>query len=330
MAILESDAAILPPSDDRVFKLLFTHPDAKPVLMDIISAVLDCKVLDVQVRNNELPPTDLEEKMERFDVNAVIDGGRQIDMEMQASSMEEKMSGEHINLRRKTIYYLSDLHSSQSSKGKAYDELARSYQVTFCSYTVFPQRTMFVNEFSMRTEDGYLFNDDIQVIFIELSKLNELLEKPVNEMTSLEMWSLFLRYADIPKYRYKVNEVIKAREVMGVATELLTTISQDERERAIFRSRRMYITDWESNIRTAELRGEERGIVIGEERGIVIGEERGITIGEERGIAIGEERGDIKLEERLKQIVAHMKQMGMPFDKIAIITGIPNEIINKM
>ena len=72
---------------------------------------------------------------------------------------------------------------------------------------------MFVNEFSMRTEDGYLFNDDIQVIFIELSKLNELLEKPVDQMTSLEMWSLFLRYADIPKYCYKVNEVIKAREV---------------------------------------------------------------------------------------------------------------------
>ena len=41
------------------------------------------------------------------------------------------------------------------------------------------------------------------------------------------------------------------------------SISKDERERAVFRSRRMYQTDLASNLATAE----DRGIEIGERRG---------------------------------------------------------------
>ena len=44
-----------------------------------------------------------------------------------------------------------------------------------------------------------------------------------------------------------------------MAGNLLMSISQDERERAVFRSRRMYQTDQQSNIATAEDRGERRG-----------------------------------------------------------------------
>ena len=48
-----------------------------------------------------------------------------------------------------------------------------------------------------------------------------------------------------------------------MAGNLLMSISQDERERAVFRSRRMYQTDMQSNIATAEDRGRtERNIEI--------------------------------------------------------------------
>ena len=39
----------------------------------------------------------------------------------------------------------------------------------------------------------------------------------------------------------------------------MLSISQDEKERAVFRSRRMYQTDMDSNMATAEERGEKRG-----------------------------------------------------------------------
>ena len=40
-----------------------------------------------------------------------------------------------------------------------------------------------------------------------------------------------------------------------MAGELLMSVSQDEKERAIFRSRRMYQSDLESNMATAERKG---------------------------------------------------------------------------
>ena len=39
------DADILPPSDDRIFKVLLTHPNAKQVLIDLVSTIIERKVI---------------------------------------------------------------------------------------------------------------------------------------------------------------------------------------------------------------------------------------------------------------------------------------------
>jgi hypothetical protein len=62
MAIIPPDADILPPSDDHIFKTLLTHPNAKPVLISVISAAIERPVIDVLVRNNELHNTNTDEK----------------------------------------------------------------------------------------------------------------------------------------------------------------------------------------------------------------------------------------------------------------------------
>ena len=265
MGLLPENCSILPPSDDRVFKLILTAPDAKPALMDLISAVIGRKVVDVVVRNNEIPPEDTEEKAERLDLNCTIDDGSQVNLEMQAKRIEEETDGSFQNLIGKGIYYLCDLHSSQSAKGvKRYDKLVQTYQVTFCTYTVFPERQDFVNSFSMRHDiDNGLLSDAIHEIYVELSKLQEIVRKSVADMTDLEKWSIFFRYAGEPAYRAAVNDVIESKEALQVAGNLLMSISQDERERAIFRSRRMYQTDLASDLATAEDRGRRAGRIEG-------------------------------------------------------------------
>ena len=253
MGLLPKDIELLPPYDDRVFKLLMTSPEATPALLLVSSAIVNRPVVKVLVRNTELPVKDTEEKAERFDVNCMIDDDTQADIEMQSSRMEEEKGGNHDNLKARSIYNLCDLHSSQSSKSKSYDKLIRSYQVMFCGYTVFKNRDSFINPFSMRHDiDNGLLHDGIRVLFIELSKLNEVLKKPVDEMTDMERLSVFLRYAENPDYREIVNKVIESKEGLAVAGELLMSISKDERERAIFRNRRIAIADQESNRITAE------------------------------------------------------------------------------
>ena len=216
---------------------------------------------------------------------------------MQASRLQEDTGGQYKNLKGKSVYYLTDLHSSQPSKGlQRYDRLARTYQITFCSYTVFADQPEYVNSFSLRYDTtGELLCDVIQVIFVELSKLKDLLEKPVSEMTVLDKWSLFLQYAPDQEHREKVNEVIESEEVLQMAGNLLMSISQDERERAIFRSRRKFQTDLQSDLATAEDRGVRRGI-----------------------------------EQRSIEIARNALQMGMAIDDIAKLTGLAHGEIERL
>ena len=81
-----------------------------------------------------------------------------------------------------------------------------------------------------------------------------------------------------------------------MAGDLLMSVSKDERERAINRSRRMYETDMASNLATAE--------------------------------DIGEKRGEIKGEKRKAIAIAHnMIADGDPIDKIVRNTGLtPDEV----
>ena len=77
-----------------------------------------------------------------------------------------------------------------------------------------------------------------------------------------------------------------------MAGERLMSISQDERERAVFRSRRMYQTDLQSDLATAEDRGRAAGIA-----------------------------------ERNFEIARNALQMGMSIDDIAKLTGLAHEEI---
>ena len=261
MGLLPMGADILPPSDDRVFKLILTSPEAKQGLMNLISSIIGRTVVDVVLLPNELAPGDTEEKAERFDVNCKIDDGSQVNLEMQASYMVEDLGGQHLNLKGKSIYYLTDLHSSQPAKGlRRYDRLARSYQITFCSYTIFPNTQDYVNSFSLRHDTtGELLSDAINLTFVELSKLDEVVKKPVSDMTDLDKWSVFFQYAPDMEHREIVNKVIESEEVLQVAGNLLMSISKNERERAIYRSRRKFQTDRQSDLATAEDNGKQIG-----------------------------------------------------------------------
>jgi predicted transposase/invertase (TIGR01784 family) len=288
-----------------VFKLILTSPTAKPVLADLVSAVIGRHIVDVAVRSNEIPVEDTQEKSERFDVNCITDDDTQIDLEMQASRIQEEADGEHRNLKGKGVYYLCDLHSMQRSKGEMrYDRLARTYQVTFCSYTVFADCEEYVNSYSLRHDkSGKLLSDAIHAVYVELSKLEQIEKKAVEEMTELEKWAVFLRYASMPKYREKLNKVIETKEALKMAGELLMSVSQDERERARLRSRRMFQTDLASDMATSRDIGIAQGLKEGMEKGI------------EKGI---------------EKVARNALMNGFSIDQIQVITGLDLDTIKKL
>lgn len=91
---------------------------------------------------------------------------------------------------------------------------------------MFPERTKYVNSFSLRhDEDNELLSDAIHVVYIELSKLQKIIEKSVEDMTDSEKWAIFFRYAREPTHRETVNEVIASKEVLQMAGNFLMSIS---------------------------------------------------------------------------------------------------------
>ena len=80
-------------------------------------------------------------------------------------------------------------------------------------------------------------------------------------VTDLDKWAVFFQYASDPIYREIVNEVIASEEVLQMTGNLLMSISQDEVERARFRSRRKFQTDLQSDLATAKDNGRVEGRV---------------------------------------------------------------------
>ena len=264
---------ILPPSDDGVFKTLLTHPNAGPCLRDIIASNIGLPVKEATVRNTELPISDVLEKRERFDVSCEIDGGDQVEVEMQADPIEgDNLSNKHRNIRGRAIYNVCDLHSSQKSVRVPYGRLARTYQITFCDYTVFENRKSCFHCFSFRNAEGEELLDAVSILFVELSKLKQIRGKAVGEMTNAEMWAIFLAYANKPKHRELLNKIISAKEEIKMAYDLLTSISQNADERARFRARRKFQMDMEHSRIVSFEAGELKGRLEGELKGRLEGE----------------------------------------------------------
>ena len=295
---------LLPPSEDGVFKTLLTHPDAEPVLRDVIESFLGFSVVKVEVRNVELPISDINEKRERFDVNCSIDDGSQAEIEMQSQAMEGDSGRiDHDIVKSRSIYYLCDLHAKQAGRGKRYDKLLRSFQITFCGYTVFPENEDFISRFSFRNEKGKELSNAVGIVFIELLKLSDIIKKPVEDMTGEEQWSIFFAYGGDKDHIDLIDKLCTSRSGIKMAKELLSTISSDERELALYRSRRRYEMDMEHN----------RAVWVDE------GLEKGLEKGREEGREEGLEKGR---EETRVEIAKNLLETKLPLEEIVKVTGL--------
>jgi predicted transposase/invertase (TIGR01784 family) len=100
-----------------------------------------------------------------------------------------------------------------------------------------------------------------------------------------------------------INEIIACEEGIAMASEVLITISKDEREQAWLRSREKYILDTKSNPDYAKQVGHVEGRA--------------------EGLAEGMAQGSIR-------IAHNLKKMGLPVSQIAEGTELPLETIQKL
>jgi predicted transposase/invertase (TIGR01784 family) len=188
---------------------------------------------------------------------------------MQANAMvDDNFNTGHKNIKSRSILNLCDLHAKQRGRGVAYSSFMRSFQITLCDYTVFSKSKDFLHQYRMRTAIGEELSDMITVIFVELTKLGEIIKKPAKEMTGAEMWAVFFEYADKPKQDAVIKAIASEKGEIMEAANILTSISQDEDECAKFRARRKFQQDVEHNRIASFKLGKEEGLQEGLQKGL--------------------------------------------------------------
>jgi hypothetical protein len=146
-------------------------------------------------------------------------------------------------------------------KGKTYDDLKDTYQISFLVKGRFFPGEGFLHHFEYYDRRrGVALGGRTRIITLELAKLGYLADKPAAEMTAPERWGFYFRYLTDKGKRDKINEIIEHEEGIAMASEVLMTISRDEVERARLTSEYKYELDTQSRVAYARQDGEKDGI----------------------------------------------------------------------
>jgi len=272
---------------DNVFKAVFTrdNPTSQGALSRLISALIGREVFVTSINANEQLIDNINDRQIRFDIFCKTTYGELVNIEMSLNSDPEPVRLE---------FYAGKLFTRQDIRGtdKTYKDLKSAYQITILSKERFFEDGAFFHKFEyFDPVNNVSLNGKSQIITLELSKLDDIVKKPVNEMSVQEYWAIYFRYLTDKSKRWKINEILESEEGIAMASEVLMSISKDEVEWARLMSEYKYELDTQSELVTAKRKGRQ---------------------------------------ERDEEIVRNALKKGFPPETIHDITGIDVETIRKL
>ena len=266
------------PTVDFAFKLLLGSPEHTAITVHFLNAVLQCtpRIDRVEILNPILSPETDDDKLAILDVLAMDESGRQFNIEMQTSLPA--------GLSQRLLYYASSLYVNQLGEGESYVSLRPAISICVLEKPLLTDTDDLHSDFRLRSPDGRLFTDDLQIHLVELSK-SQATEHNIEEVSHLERWSYFMLNA----HRYSAEELRKLlpepefTEAIGV----LEMIARQPDQRLAYDARLKFQRDEAARIEFARQEGEQIGREKGREKGREEGREEGEQIGREKGELIG-------------------------------------------
>ena len=291
----------LPLLNDYIFKRTFTKEGTTGILKDLLEAILEVKITNLEVRNSEIPKELIEEKASILDIKAEINGNTVVDIEMQVS--------DEYNMKQRSTVYMCKNIATQIQKTEDYRTLKKSIVIIILNYILY-KRGSYHHVAHMKFEKikpneyvdmGYKVEDEnateeLEMHFIEMPKF---IKKNPGVEGKLEQWLWLIsgREEKIKMAEDKNEEVKKA----GI---LVDEMSMDPKERELYEARLMAKYNYDSGMAGAREAGIEEGIIKGKKAGIAEGK-----------------------KSKQMQIAKKMKEKGMKEEDIEEITGLSEEEI---
>ena len=287
--------AILPPTDDWIFKLIFGEERNKTILVNFLQAFVDLpdEEFELIFLDTHLKPEADDDKLGILDVKVRTKTGKIIDIEIQVNAVR--------NMGRRLSFYKSKLIVEQIGKAEHYDKIQRVICICIATRPLFPGTPEYLNRFRFRNEANNLCFEDIpeEIYTLELSKAPE-----SSDGSAGWDWMRFF----LSRSKEEFEMVAERNPEIRKAVDNLYELSSSDETRAQYEMRLKAQRDYAWRLDSAFQDGTEAGIEIGVERGIGIGMERGIDVGVEK-------------------VAINALAKGLPLELIRELTGLDPETI---
>ena len=256
---------------DNVFKAVFTKdmPQSRIALSKLVSALIGKEIIIENILANEIPINSLHDRQVRFDINCKAENGELINVEM----CYNPDSFEALRLE----FHAGRLFTAQNIRGsdKDYSDLLQVYQIAILGKNrIIPDDVFFHTFEYFDPVNSISLNGKTRIITLELSKLENVLEKPIDEMKAHEFWAIFFRYLTDKNKRHIMNEIVKREDGISMASEVVMSISKDLEERLRLMSEEKAQMDYQHYMVSAMRKGRQEGLQEGLREGMRAGEKR--------------------------------------------------------
>lgn len=250
------------PKVDYAFKHAFGRDAARPILINVLDAVLDWpsghQVEAVDLQNPFNPKETDDGKLSVLDIKARDQAGRQFNVEMQMLAFP--------SYEQRILFYWSKLYQQQLHEGQDYLELKPTISISFLNYVLLPNAPHYHSCFLLLEKTQHFpLTDNLEVHILELPKFMKTLDELKSD---LDIWLYFLRHAATMDLD-ALPAVFRQRPLVLRALEDLKMLMQTPAEREHYEARRKAQLDWNTSMKGARLEGLAEGRAEGRSEGLI-------------------------------------------------------------
>ena len=253
----------LNPKNDYAFKQIFGQERSKPILIDMLNAVLKSQIhkpiVDLSFLSPFQEPEVLARKQSIVDVLCKDQDGCQYIIEMQMANSD--------GFEERAQYYATKAFVSQMGKGEKYEGLKEVIFLAFTDFDIFPEEPYKNEHVTVSRHTGKRYLDKLSFTFVNLPKFEqEIKGRDILSLSLEEKFYYFLAKADeISQEDYKV--LIRKGEPLKKAFAILERIAMNDEEKMRYEEEDKRLRDWEAQRSFSFKEGMEKGKKEGIEKG---------------------------------------------------------------
>ncbi|MBQ0052126.1 MAG: Rpn family recombination-promoting nuclease/putative transposase [Treponema sp.] len=215
---------MLNPRLDGIFKTIFTQhtSESQLALRSFLEAILGRKIIRLKLNSNSGIKQFFEQRDVDYDISVTFDDGEQAEIEMQTFS-------QNYNYQLRAEYLVARLMNSIMKKGFSWKKIKKVHQISILGFISNKNDNEAFHHYVLRSPEGQILSEMLNVYFLELPKLPELTEEMIPQLNTVEKWGIFFRDADNLEKIELVRHVAETEEGIMAAFEILGGISLTQR-----------------------------------------------------------------------------------------------------